>query len=196
MVRVPTGGGLHFLVPTLEGEVPAESIEGVIVHFTKPRVYWAEAFGSGGGSTPPDCSSHDGVHGVGNPGGACSECPMARFGTATNQDGSQGAGQACAQKNNLFVLRKNDILPIVVVGPPTSLKNIRQYLLRLASNQQRFYGVVTKLKLTKTTSKGGIEYAQIEPSFVSYLDDEAASAMAGYHNNIAPILDAVTLDTE
>ena len=196
VVKVPSGGDLFFKVPTLEGDVPVNEIQGVLVHFTKPRVYWAEAFGTGSSGTPPDCSSRDGVTGIGNPGGACSECPMAQFGTATNADGSKGAGQACSQRQNLFILRPDDILPIVVAGPPTSLKNIKKYLLRLASSRERFYGVVTKLKLVKATSKGGIEYAQIEPSFVSRLEGAAADAMAGYHDNIAPILDAVAIDNE
>ena len=193
-IKVPSGGGTHFLVPTLEGEVPANEIEGVIVHFTKPRVFWKEPFGSGGGTTPPDCSSIDGITGIGSPGGSCAECPMSKFGTATNQDGSLGAGQACSQKNNLFVLRQNDILPIVVVGPPTSLKNIRQYLLRLANDRSTYYSVITKLKLTKAVSKGGVDYAQIELSFSGRLDDAATAAMDAYHQEIAPILDGVHFD--
>jgi hypothetical protein len=81
-----------------------------------------------------------------------------------------------------------------VVGPPTSLKNIRQYLLRLANDRSTYYSVITKLKLTKAVSKGGVDYAQIELSFSGRLDDAATAAMDAYHQEIAPILDGVHFD--
>ncbi len=169
-IKVPSGGGTVWSVPSIDGDQPMKEMSGVIVHFQDQRAYWASAFGGGG--SPPDCSSTDMVTGVGNPGGDCARCPLAQFGTATKQDGSEGRGQACRSIRALYLLLPNSVLPMVVPVPPSSLKPVRQYFLRLASSGVAYHGVITKLKLQKTRSGDGIEYAQIVPEMAARLTKE------------------------
>lgn len=171
-IKVPAGGSTIWSVPTLDGDQPAKELEGVIVHYQDQRAYWAESFGKGGGGSPPDCSSTDMQVGVGNPGGDCARCPFAQFGSAVRDDGSEGRGQACRSIRALYLLLPNSVLPLVVPVPPSSLKPIRGYFLRLASQAVPYHAVTTKLKLTRTRSGDGIDYAQIQAELGQRLTKE------------------------
>ena len=121
-ITVPLGGGVTWTVPTLEGEDTAKSLEGIIVHWTSPRAYWATGM-EVGGNTPPDCSSPGGEIGYGDPGGDCYTCPLNQWGSA---DG--GSGKACKEKRMLFLLRATDLLPIVIQAPSTSIQPVKPYI--------------------------------------------------------------------
>lgn len=168
-VKVPAGGATVWSVPTLDGDEPAKELLGVIVHAQDQRAYWAQRLGQGGGGAPPDCSSLDMFTGIGNPGGACVTCPFAQFGSAVRDDGSEGRGQACKAVKVLYVLLPHAVLPVVVPVPPSSLKNLKSYLLRLASQAIPYHRVITRLKLQKTKNPDGIDYAQIIPEMASRL---------------------------
>jgi hypothetical protein len=116
-------GNLSFTGPEGLRIAPQESINGVIMAFSRPRSFWKEA-GSTKGKAP-DCSSSDGVNGKGKhivqPGDTaavpnedgeyvhndtnnlmviereCSSCPMAQYGSG------QGNSQACKQTIRLGV---------------------------------------------------------------------------------------------
>jgi len=176
-VKVPSGGGIAFEVPTLEGTDSIKELEGVVVAFKDIRVYWENQFEGGG--APPDCSSEDCVTGTGNPGGQCSMCPMAEF-------GSKGNGQACQQKRVLLVLVEGRTLPISIIAPATSLKNIKKYFLRLASVGKRYSDVVTKFTLVKEKSGDGIEYSQIDASVARQLEPEECDGAKSYGEAIVP----------
>src|SRR5688500_11912452 len=67
-IRVPTGGGTLWTVPTIEGEKSERELVGIIVHVARRRAYWSDPSPTG---NPPDCSSRDCITGVGDPGGEC-----------------------------------------------------------------------------------------------------------------------------
>lgn len=159
-IKVPAGGGIAWEVPTLKGPESATVIEGIVIHFKDVRSYWKDKFGSTGGSNPPDCSSDDSLVGIGKPGGDCQKCPLAQFGSAIDDKGQPSAGQACRQIRLLLFLRQDSMIPLLVVIPPTSSKNVRQYFLRLVSNGYPYYGVTTQLRLEKSKSGGGVVYSQ------------------------------------
>lgn len=170
-VKVPSGGSLVWEVPGLDGESePTKDLVGVIVGQRNIRSYFASEYS--GGNEPPDCSSEDGVTGEPSSdsaegyGGQCATCPKAQWGSAEN------GGQACSQRKLLLLLQPDAMLPLVVNVPPSSLKEVNKYLLRLTSKKVPFFNVVTSLKLAKVKSGGGIEYAQIAPGFVRVLDEE------------------------
>lgn len=190
-LRVPAGGGRTWEVPGLAGPEPAKSVEGVIVAWRSPRAYWANPLDTSGGGAPPDCSSVDSITGIGTPGGPCVDCALARFGSAPPKDGIPGRGQACKQTRLLFLVRENDMLPLVVVVPPSSLKTITRYFLQLASRKVPFYSVVTGLGLEKTKNRGGIEYSQIQPRLVSQLDTQAAETFKAYGESVARLFSRV-----
>lgn len=151
-IKIPTGGGTAWLIPGLAGETQQATLRGIIVHYQDVRAYWKEEFS---GDQPPDCSSDDCKTGHGDPGGECSKCPYAAFGS-----GKGGSGQACKQIRRLFLLTEGTFLPFVIALPPTSLKPCRQYMLRVTNAGLPYWGVVTEIGLEKTKNAGGIAYAK------------------------------------
>src|SRR5690606_3431853 len=190
-VRIPAGGSTTWSIPTLDGEEETRVLEGIIIHFTTPRAYWKTPFDESGGGTPPDCSSEDGIVGVGNPGGDCSTCPLSKFGTAKNR-----RGQACKQMRLLFMLREDSLLPIVVVLPPMSLRPARQYFLRLASQRQAFYSVITRIELERDRNQDGIPYSRAKFSVGGYLPPEKADFVKRLSERMRPIFETVTIDAQ
>jgi len=181
-ITVPLGGGVNWTVPTLEGEDTAKTLDGIIVHWTSPRAYWAAGM-EVGGNTPPDCSSSNGEIGYGNPGGDCYSCPLNQWGSA---DG--GSGKACKEKRMLFLLRPNDLLPIVVQAPSTSIQPVKKYLLRLASQGFSYWTVLTKLSLEKGNNATGIAFSRIVPKSSGPVPEEQRAQLDEYVKAIKPII--------
>ena len=181
-ITVPLGGGLNWTVPTLEGEDSAKTLDGIIVHWTAPRAYWATGL-EAGGNAPPDCSSHNGEMGYGQPGGECFTCPLNQWGSAEG-----GGGKACKEKRMLFLLRATDLLPIVIQAPSTSIQTVKKYLLRLASQGLPYWSVLTQLSLEKAQSSTGIAYSRIAPKSSGPVPEEQREKLAEYVAAIKPII--------
>lgn len=197
-ISVPAGGGRQWIIPTLEGEEDSPVIDGIIVHWKEPRAYWETSFDESGGGTPPDCNSQDGMLGQGkfgpgsdtNPSGRCDTCPMSQWGS----DPKGGSGQACKQMRVLFMVGKEDLLPMAVVAPPTSINPIKKFMLRLASRSIPYWGVVTRLELEQDSNKDGIRYSKIKPSVATRLSPEQAEQVHAYGQAIQRNLDSVLMD--
>ena len=181
-ITVPLGGGINWTVPTLEGEDSTKSLDGIIVHWTSPRAYWTTGM-EVGGNTPPDCSSHNGETGYGNPGGECFGCPLNAWGSAEG-----GSGKACKEKRMLFLLRSTDLLPIVIQAPSTSIQPVKKYLLRLASQGLPYWSVVTRLSLEKASNATGIAFSRISPKSAGPVPEEQRGMLAEYVQAIKPII--------
>ena len=110
-VKVPPQGITIWSIPTTEGDIHTEEITGILVEYTTPRAYWDRPMDPNT-LTPPNCSSHNGVMGVGDPGGACHLCPFSKYGSDPREDSN---GQACKEKRMLFLLRPDSLL--LVTGP-------------------------------------------------------------------------------
>jgi hypothetical protein len=193
-VKVPSADNVFWTIPTIDGPDSIKTMEGVIVHFEDQRAYWYESFVKTGGGTPPDCASLDMVHGVGTPGGPCIQCPFAQFGSAVGDDGEANDGQACRAVRLLYVVPKGSILPLVVVVPPSSLKPVKSYFLRLTSQGVPYYKVTTKLSLVTTASKGkGIKYPEIVPALGGRLSADDLKLIMPLRDTMrgrAPAIDA------
>lgn len=189
-VKVPSGGGLAFEVPTLDGSGDiAKSLEVVIVAARDIRAYYATKYK--GGNQPPDCFSIDCVHGNGNPGGMCQTCPFSQWGSAVDDEGQPTNGQACSQKKMMLCITKESTIPFVISAPPTSLKSLQSYFLRLAGQGLPYWGVVTKLSLEKGKSTGGIDYSVLKPEYVRTLTEEEVPYMRAYRANLLPMFNLV-----
>lgn len=173
-VRVPAGGGQTWAVPHPNGEQDFRELVGVILFAQNTRAYYESSVGDGPAG-PPDCSSEDGVTGVGTPGGACATCPLAQFGSAI-RNGQSAPGQACGSKKLLYFLMPDRILPVVVSAPATSLKSIQGYMGSLLQVGQPIYAVETKLTL-KREERGGNKFSTIVASKNGDLAPEDAAAM-------------------
>lgn len=186
-VKIPAGGATAFEVPTLEGEESVKEIEGIIIFWKTARAYWPEKFN--GENNPPQCSSVDGEVGQGTPGGYCSKCPLAQFGSAEN-----GKGQACKQMRQLFIVRENDILPLVLTLPPTSIKPAKQYFMRLASKGIKYTHAVTRITLEKAKSGEGITYSKAAFALVKQLEPAVCTKIDAFVESIRPMLETVTIE--
>ena len=175
-VKISGGASPRWIVPTLEGEETLPRIDGVIVFSRDTRVYYKTAFGKSSGKQPPDCTSADGITGKGKPGGDCSRCPLAEYGSA-----EEGAGQACKQVKQIFVLRGDLLLPEVVSLPPTSLKGARQFFLKLTTQGIPYYQALVGLELEKAQNAAGIQYGKAALRFVRKLTPEEAGRAQQYH---------------
>ena len=193
-VQMPSGGGIAWEVPSLSGPKPVQEIVGVVVFHSDRRVFWQESFGDTGGGTPPDCESLDGVTGVGMHaaacGGQCAQCPMSKFGTAM-RDGEPAKGQACQQRKLLFIMRPEDVLPIVVNLSATSIGPWSKFALRLASAGIRLSGAVVALGLEQDKSEDGIKFSKVAPRLVQQLDAATANKLRAVGEGINAALSKV-----
>lgn len=180
-VKIPSGGGLAFEVPGDNPDEPDTERElvGVILDHYPVNAYWQNNYS--GENNAPDCSSMDGKVGhapEGSPvkwaGGMqdCASCPFNQWGS-----GEGGFGKACKNMHRVYILREGEIFPLLLTLPPTSVKNLTSYMARLSGKLKRFYGVVTKIRLKKAQSKGGIEYSQATFAKHADLSPEEVKAM-------------------
>lgn len=189
-VKIPSGGGLGFEVPGDDVDEPdiVKEIEGVLVHHHPVNAYWAEAYS--GGNEPPDCSSMDGKIGIGAPGGDCKTCPMNEWGS-----GRDGVGKACQNRRRVYILRKNEMFPILISLPPTSLSNFSNFISRaILQKALRSYHVVSKVKLKKAANKDGIEYSQAAWGVVGKLDDKTIPEMRDYSNAVKDLAAGISIE--
>jgi hypothetical protein len=181
-VTVPGSGGTVWNINTVDGPVETKELVGVVVHTQVTRAYWETSFEMSGGGSPPQCVSRDGLTGVGLPGGDCMACRFNAF-----ESDAKGRGKACQESRLIFIVLQDEILPIVVKAPATSLKGAKKYLLGLTSRNKPVHSVFTKLSLEKDKNADGILYAKIVMSKVG--DVENPEATAAYAAGIKPYLE-------
>lgn len=176
-IKVMSGAAL-WLIPKLEGDETAPSVEGVIVFARDTRAYYAS---KDAGNVPPDCSSQDAITGVAKPGvnlgGECARCPMARWDSAPDGSGAQ----ACKQMKQLFMLRGESMFPEVVSLPPTSIKNARQFLLKLASQGVPYFQALVSIGLEKAQNTAGQTYGKANIKFLRRLSPDEAARAVEFH---------------
>ena len=96
----------------------------------------------------------------------------------------------------LFLLRPNNILPLLVRVPVTSKPRFLKYITRLSGSLTPVNGVVTKITLERATSKGGKPYALFNFEAAGALSpDDAANARA-YARQFREIVNAAELVPE
>jgi hypothetical protein len=192
-VKVPAGGGTQWEIPTITGEVSVPTIDGVIVAWKVVRSYYDKPFTGGG--EPPVCSSDDGITGIGTPFGEenpvshdCATC-------ALNQWGSSGkTKKACQERRLLFVLRKDDHLPLMVAIPPASLKETKGFFMRLLQAGVPYWGAMVSLSLTKDKSADGIVFSRVVPKALGILNDEDRAMFQQYASFFGNVIKRVRFD--
>ena len=192
-IKLPSGGMTAFEVPLGDGENSelSKEIEGVILYNHPAYAYYREAYQ--GGSNPPDCGSFDGATGIGNPGGSCRSCPYNEFGSG------QGKSKACKNRRMLYILRENEIFPMMLNLPTGSLKGFTKYVQSLLTKGKRPHQVVTSISLRKASSSGGIDYSQAVFKAVRALtaaEQRNIDAMAGQTKVYAANLSTAVLSED
>src|SRR5262249_15744917 len=123
-IRVPPGGGTTWVIN--DTDEPVRDLEGILLGWPMQRTFWKRYFPASGGRGPPDCVSHDGLHGKGDPGGSCKLCPNPEWDSAPQG----GRGQACKLSRHLLLIRPYRYLPHLLVVPPTSLDAVDDYFVQ------------------------------------------------------------------
>jgi hypothetical protein len=170
-VAIPTGGNIMWDIPGFDK--PQESFSGVILHRQPNRQLYRNPFGKGP-KEAPICSSKDGIIGIGDPGGSCEDCPKSKFGPNNERP-------ECPDKEDVYILRPNGLLPSILSLPSTSLKALTDYGMRLFNQGQFLYGVETTFSLERKQSKGGVNYSTLKlaqaPTVISEEDRARFKAM-------------------
>jgi hypothetical protein len=185
------GGAIEFRVETADGEVSMRSITGIVADWRTARLFWREpADGKPSNRRrPPDCTSRDALRGEGDPGGLCSECPYAKFGTS-----AKGHGQACKQVRQLLIIHPGEIVPHLLTVPPTSLKSCSNYLLKLLSKRIPYWAVITRISLERAANQDGIEFAKLSFAVERRLTDGERQAFAPTQRQMKTLLDPLAVD--
>ena len=163
-VKIPAGGITSFEIPAGEETETVKELDCVILLSHPSNTYYREAYK--GSSNPPDCSSSDGIHGVGDPGGDCRLCPLNQFGTGG------GRAKACKNKRILYILRENEIFPLMLILPPGSLRSFSKYVQTVLTRGRRPHQVVTRITLKKTRHDDTPEFSQAVFSCLRPLAEE------------------------
>jgi len=188
IVKSPSGGATVFEVPGLTGDEPAKELIGIILDYTTPRAYWDTPEPVEG--TPPVCMSQNSI--ISHDGKACARCPYNDFGS---RDGGSNA-KACKESVLLFLLRPDSIVPLLVRVPVTSKPRFLKYSTRLLNTLTPISGVVTKITLSKATSKQGKPYALFNFEVASVLSPEEAAQARVFGQKFMEFVNASNLAPE
>ena len=188
IIKSPSGGSTSFTIPTLSGETMEKSITGIILDYTTPRAYWDTPDPVEG--TPPVCFSSDSL--VSHDGKSCCTCPFNDFGS---KDGETNA-KACKESVVLFLLRPDNIMPILVRVPVSSKMLFQRYMTRLIGKMIPVSGVVTKITLEKTTNKTGQPYATYNFEAVETLSAEEAESARNFGKKFMELVNASDVNSE
>ncbi len=188
IVKSPSGGSTVFEVPGLAGNEAARELTGIILDYTTPRAYWDSPDPVEG--TPPICMSQNSI--ISHDGKACAHCPRNDFGS---KDGESNA-KACKESVLLFLLRPNNIIPLLIRVPVTSKPRFLKYSTRLLSTLTPISSVVTKVTLEKATSKQGKPYALFNFEAVGTLGHEEAAHAKAYAQQFMEIVNAAQMVPE
>ena len=177
-ISLPTGGVTVFQLPDEDenGNSVTKDITGVILYNHPAFAFYSKEYT--GERVPPDCSSIDGVTGVGVPGGDCENCPYNQYGSG------EGKSKACKNKRYLYIIREGEIFPIILSLPASSLANFIKYTKQQLSKRRRLNQVVTKITLKKATSSTGMLYSQAVFTFVRVLEQNERQAIAEMTDNV------------
>ena len=188
VVKSPSGGSTVFSVPGLSGDEAEKELTGIILDYTTPRAYWDTLDPVEG--TPPVCLSQNSI--ISHDGKACAHCVYNDFGS---KDGETNA-KACKESVLLFLLRPNNIIPLLVRVPVTSKARFLKYSTRLLSTLTPISSVVTKITLEKATSKAGKPYALFNFEAVSKLSSDEALQAKAFGQQFMEIVNAAELVPE
>lgn len=181
-IKIAAGGVNIFQVfePGDDEATPAQTVEGVIMLSHKANGLWSKPFGSSDASKVPDCSSPDGVIGTRTDTGECIECascPYNEYGTAR---GGEGRGKACKNLRRLYIMRRGDILPMVMSLPPTALSAYDSYRTKVMLGRKKMASVMTRISLKSASNKDGVAYSTPIFEAVGVLNGAEAEAMRQY----------------
>jgi hypothetical protein len=185
VIKSPSGGSIAFTVPSLSGDEVEKELVGIILNYNTPRAYWDTPDPVEG--TPPVCFSKNSI--VSSEGDRCSIC---RFNDYGSKDGESNA-KACKEFVEIFLLRPDSIMPVIVRVPVSSKLIFQRFMTRLISKMIPTYGVVTKITLTKAVSRAGQPFATFCFEVVNHLSPEETAQAKLYGQGFKAVMQAEEL---
>ena len=177
-IKIPAGGSTIFELPSGNPDEPdtVKEFSAIILYHHPMYIFYSSKYS--GSSNPPDCLSVDGITGIGNPGGNCINCPKNKFGSGEN------GSKACKNKHQIYLLRENEMFPLILSLPTSSNKEFSKYIKRLLSRGKKSDSVVTKFSLKKAVNKTGISYSQVQFSVARELDTKEVELIKNYSEQV------------
>ena len=171
-VRIPTGSGTNLILPPKADGEPNEIPEmaGVILHSHPENVYFSSRYTDE--NNPPDCTSIDGINGIGYPGGDCRICPYNRFGSG------RGRNKLCKNRRRLYLLREGDLFPVMISLPTRSLKSYADYVKAQIMQGRKPSALVTGISVRTAVSQQGEAYPTLKFTFKRMLEAEEQEVIA------------------
>ena len=188
IVKSPSGGATSFTVPGVAGDEIYKELTGIVLDYATPRAYWDTPDPVEG--TPPVCYSPDSL--MSHEGKPCNRCPFNDFGS---KDGESNA-KACKESVTIFLLRPDNIMPIIIRVPVSSKLIFQRYMTRLIGKMMPLCGVVTKITLEKTTNKTGQPYSLYKFEAVGTLSTEETTKARAFGQQFMDIINAAELDIQ
>lgn len=202
-VKTPAGGGTQWTIQTPTGPENAEVIRGILVGVFPRGVLWPTEGEAKKGTRPvlktddlktayqvgdiPDdmidvldqYKREDGTWDWDELTGG--KYPDSPFGWGS---GKHGVGKRAHDQRVLFILREHEVMPLMIVIQPGSLKSILDFLAMIPSQAIPAWRAVVELSLRASESKGGIEYSEIIPRLVGKLDRENGAAIKATYYDV------------
>jgi hypothetical protein len=118
------------------------------------------------------------------------------FGSKNNGNGGDSLAKACKESVQIFLLRPDNIMPVIVRVPVSSKLIFQKYMTRLVGRMIPLSGVVTRITLEKATSREGKPYALYNFEAVSTLSPEEAVTAKAFGQKFMEILNTAEHDPE
>jgi len=184
MIKIPAGGQLIWDIPTMDGRDGARHFDAVVLHYHTHRKWWEQAYGAGPVG-PPDCESNDGLLGLGNPGGACKQCPL-------NHVKRSREDRTCPPRQYLFLMLPEMPMPVLLDLPVTSLAVWGDYVNKALKARLKLpWRVITRFELNKATATlGNDNFSRLSVSLVADIPKEEWAAIEGYRQALIKPLEA------
>ncbi len=183
-VKTPAEGGTEWEIPGPAGVERTPELVGALVYWQKCGLLWPSNDPVKGqlpvlrtwdlitaeqvGPIPDDMIETLEQHRAPNGTFKWLNLPYNQWGTGLN-----GVGKRCKEQRMMFLLRKTDAYPLLVIVQPGSLKLVVAWFKQITQQLGiPWYRAIVRLTLKQTTSKGGIVFSQIVPEVVGVLSPE------------------------
>lgn len=193
-IKMLHSGVTGFQFVTGDGGPVVQEFMGVILFIDKGRAWWPGKLGQGDSGGMPHCFSRDLTHP--DPGGEavqvdlekggdCATCDHNQWGSAVNDDGSQGKGKACKEVRRIFIIPEGHMSPHFMSLPPTSLRSLRRFLNTVRDKGlKRPQQAVTKFKCVVKESSGGAKYSELALEVAGEVPAAMFPMVLGYYETI------------
>ena len=158
-----------------------EKFTAIILRDTPVNAYYKTPYDPDN-PAPPDCSSLGALKpdtGIEEPvSESCASCPMNKYNTAVDKNGDPAKGKACSNTRRLVLQAPGTDMPAIITLPPTSRKNLDQYLKRLSSKGIPLYAVVTEFSFDDS-----VEYPKVKLDQVEFIPEAEFTTIRKYRQS-------------